>query len=119
MADHFAPNQRGRALGIIGFTGLMGVVISVAGLGLVATEELWRWGFIGLGLFSALSGLFVWWLVDEPPRGAAEPELVGVMTYADEARFTINWRDVVSVLRIPTIWAAILQGVTGTNTLYV
>jgi MFS family permease len=114
LADHFQPNQRGRALGLIGFTGLMGVVVSVAGLGLVATEALWRWGFIGLGLFSALSGLLVWLLVDEPPRGAAEPELAGLMTHADEARFSIHWRDVVSVLRIPTIWAAILQGVTGT-----
>ncbi len=114
LADHYEPNQRGRALGFIGFTGLMGVVISVAALGLIATEELWRWGFIGLGLFSAFSGLLVWWLVEEPPRGAAEPELVGVVTYADEARFNINWRDVVSVLRIPTIWAAILQGVSGT-----
>jgi MFS family permease len=114
LADHFAPNQRGRALGLIGFTGLMGVVISVAGLGLVATEALWRWGFISLGLFSVLSGGLVWWLVDEPPRGAAEPELAGVITHADQARFSIHWRDVLSVLRIPTIWAAILQGVTGT-----
>jgi MFS family permease len=114
LADHFEPNRRGRALGLIGFTGLMGVVVSVAGLGLVATAELWRWGFIGLGLFSACSGLLVWLLVDEPPRGAAEPELAGLVTYADEVRFRVNWRDVVSVLRIPTIWAAILQGVTGT-----
>jgi MFS family permease len=114
LADHFQPNQRGRALGLIGFTGLMGVVFSVAALGLVATEELWRWGFIGLGLLSIFSGLLVWLLVDEPPRGAAEPELAGLVTYADEARFAIHWRDVISVLRIPTIWAAILQGVTGT-----
>jgi MFS family permease len=116
LADHFTLNQRGRALGLIGFTGLMGVVVSVAGLGLVATEALWRWGFIGLGLFSAFSGLLVWLLVDEPPRGAAEPELAGLVTHADEVRFRINWRDIVGVLRIPTIWAAILQGVTGTNT---
>jgi MFS family permease len=114
LADHFKPHQRGRALGFIGFTGLIGVVISVAALGLVATEELWRWGFISLGFSSLLSGLLIYWLVEEPPRGAAEPELAGVMTYADEVRFTINWRDVIGVLRIPTIWAAILQGITGT-----
>ena len=56
----------------------------------------------------------IWWLVEEPPRCSAEPELAGLMTYADEARYSINWKDVFSTLRIPTIWAAILQGITGT-----
>ncbi len=113
LADHFAPHQRGRALGFIGFVGMMGIVVSVVALGLVATEELWRWGFVGLGLLSVFSGLLVWLLVDEPPRGAAEPELSGLMTHADEARFRIRWKDMTSVLRIPTIWVAVLQGVTG------
>lgn len=114
LADHFPQKRRGMALGTIGLVGLLGTVIGVLALGFVATSGLWRWGFIGLGLFSILSGLVIWLLVDEPPRGAAEPELVGLITHADEARFSITPGDVVATLRIPTIWAAIIQGVTGT-----
>lgn len=113
LADHYPQAKRGMALGTIGLVGLLGTVIGVLALGFVATEELWRWGFVGLGLFSVLSGVVVWWLVDEPPRGSAEPELADIINAENQARFTINPRDVISTLRIPTIWAAIIQGVTG------
>lgn len=114
IADHYPQEKRGFALGLIGFVGLMGTVIGVLALGFVATPELWRWGFVGLGLFSILSGLVIWLFVEEPPRGASEPELAGLINHENEQRYMINWKDVFSTLRIPTIWAAILQGVTGT-----
>jgi MFS family permease len=113
LGDHFAQNQRGRALGVIGFVGLMGAVIGVLAMGFVATPDLWRWGFIGIGIASIVTGIVIWLLVEEPPRGAAEPELAGLITHENEKRYQINWADVFSTLRIPTIWAAILQGITG------
>ena len=103
----------GRALGVIGLVGLMGTVLGVLALGFVATPELWRWGFFGLGIASVLTGIAIWILVEEPPRGSSEPELAGLITHADEKRYQINVRDMLSTLRIPTIWAAILQGITG------
>ena len=114
LGDHYPQEKRGFALGVIGFVGLMGTVLGVAALGFVATPELWRWGFVGLGIFSILSGVVIWLFVDEPPRGAAEPELAGLISYEDEQRYSINWKDVLNTLRIPTLWAAILQGITGT-----
>jgi MFS family permease len=113
LGDHFPQEKRGRALGIIGFVGLIGVVISVLLVGMVATTDLWRWGFIGLGIASILTGLVIWLLVEEPPRGSAEPELQGVVTHADDKRYSINIKDMLDTLKIPTIWAAIAQGVTG------
>lgn len=113
LGDHYQQSQRGRALGVIGLVGLMGTVLGVLALGFVANPEQWRWGFIGLGTASVLSGIFIWLLVDEPPRGAAEPELANLITHADEQRYRINPKDMLDTLRIPTIWAAILQGVTG------
>jgi len=113
LGDHFPQSKRGRALGVIGLVGLMGTVLGVLALGFVATRDLWRWGFIGLGIASILTGFVIWLLVEEPPRGSAEPELANLMTYEDEKRFKINVKDMFSTLRIPTIWAAILQGVTG------
>jgi MFS family permease len=114
LGDHFSQGKRGRALGVIGAIGMLGTMIGVLALGFVATEELWRWGFVGLGLFSVLSGLLIWWLVHEPPRGAAEPELSDIITYEKAEKYTINLADVFKTLKIPTIWVAIAQGVSGT-----
>jgi MFS family permease len=114
LGDHYPQSQRGRALGVIGLVGLMGTVLGVLALGFVANPVQWRWGFIGLGIASVLSGVLIGLLVDEPPRGAAEPELANLITHADAQRYRINASDMLSTLRIPTIWAAILQGVTGT-----
>lgn len=114
LGDHYPQSKRGRALGVIGLVGLMGTVVGVLALGFVANAEQWRWGFIGLGIASIITGFFMWLFVEEPPRGAAEPELQNLITHADEKRYTINVRDMLGTLRIPTIWAAILQGVTGT-----
>jgi MFS family permease len=114
LSDHFPQEKRGFALGVIGFVGMMGTVLGVLALGFVATPELWRWGFVGLGTFSILSGGIIWWLVDEPPRGSAEPELLGLITHETEKQYMIKWKDVFATLRIPTIWVAITQGIFGT-----
>lgn len=114
LADHYPPQQRGRALGAVGGIGMMGVVLGVLALGFVANESLWRWGFIGLGSVSILSGLLIWWLVEELPAGAAEPEIGELVSAQNAPKYEIRWKDVFSVLRIPTIWVAIAQGVTGT-----
>jgi MFS family permease len=114
LGDHFPQSSRGRALGTIGLVGLMGTVLGVLALGFVANVDLWRWGFIGLGVTSVLSGIIIWLLVDEPPRGSAEPELTGLITHVTEQRYTIQIKDVFAALRIPTLWAAIAQGITGT-----
>jgi MFS family permease len=113
LGDHYSQERRGRALGVIGMVGLFGTVLGVLALGFVANAELWRWGFVGLGIASVLSGVMIWLFVEEPPRGAAEPELAGLMTHENESQYRIRWQDMFATLRIPTIWAAILQGVSG------
>lgn len=113
LGDHYSQDKRGRALGVIGFVGLMGTVLGVVALGFVANEQLWRWGFIGLGIASMLSGLLIWLFVQDLPRGSAEPEIADLIDADYQARYTINVRDMLATLRIPTIWAAILQGVSG------
>lgn len=113
LGDHFPQSKRGRALGVIGLVGLTGNVLGVLALGFVASPDLWRWGFIGLGIASVITGILIWLLVEEPPRGASEPELAGLITHENEKRYAINWKDMFTTLKIPTIWAAILQGITG------
>jgi MFS family permease len=114
MSDTFPPKQRGRALGMLEGMGVFGIVIGTLGLGMLATPDLWRWGFVLLGAFSVLSGLLVWLLVDEPVRGAAEPELAGKITAEAASEYRLKISDVPRVLAIPTIWVAIGQGLAGT-----
>jgi MFS family permease len=113
MSDTFPPKQRGRALGIMEGIGVLGIVVGTLGLGMLATPDLWRWGFFLLGGFSIVSGLVVWFLVDEPVRGASEPELEGKITAEDAAHYSFKIADVPKVLKIPTIWVAIAQGLAG------
>ncbi|MFQ6058114.1 MAG: MFS transporter [Anaerolineae bacterium] len=115
IADHFQPQERGRALGTLGFLGVFGVVGGVLTMGWVveAPGLGWRWGFILLGLASVASGGLMALFVDEPPRGAAEPELAALITYEDAQRFSIRPAHVARLLRIPTMWAIFLQGIPG------
>jgi MFS family permease len=114
ISDTFPPRRRGRALGILEGMGVLGIVIGTLALGLVATPTLWRWGFVMLGASSVLSGLLVWWLVEEPVRGAAEPELAGKITEEGAEQYRAKLSDLPRVLSIPTIWVAIAQGLAGT-----
>jgi len=114
MSDTFPPKDRGKALGLMEAIGVLGIIIATVGLGFLATPALWRYGYFLLGGFSVISGLVVWFLVDEPVRGEAEPELAGVITAADAQKFGLQLSDLPKVLKIPTIWVAIAQGLAGT-----
>ncbi len=115
IADHYAPEERGKALGVLGFLGTLGVVGGVLALGwIVQVPTLgWRWGFILLGLASVASGLGLALFVEEPPRGAGEPELAGWITDEMAQRFSVRPTDLKRILRVPTMWAVLLQGVPG------
>lgn len=113
MSDTFPPKNRGKALGIMEATGIFGIIIATVGLGFLATPDLWRWGFFLLGGYSVLSGLVIWFFVKEPVRGEAEPELAGKITQSDAKKFGMTLSDVPKVLKIPTIWVAIVQGLAG------
>ena len=113
MSDTFPPKDRGKALGLMEATGVFGIIIATVGLGFLATPDLWRWGYFLLGGFSVLSGIIVWFFVTEPVRGEAEPELAGKITREDAEKFGLQFSDLPKVLKIPTIWVAIGQGLAG------
>ena len=113
MSDTFAPKRRGRALGVLEAIGVLGIIVGTVGLGMLASPTLWRWGFLLLGSFSVVSGILVAIFVREPIRGSAEPELAGRITEETAAKYTIRLNDLLKVLRYPTVWVAILQGLAG------
>ncbi len=113
MADTFAPKIRGRMLGYLEGVGVLGIIIFTLGLGRLATPELWRWGFIILGIASILSGIIILIFVHEPVRGSSEPEMKNKLTYEQAERYKVQFDDLRKVLKIPTIRIAILQGLAG------
>ena len=113
MADTFAPKIRGRMLGYLEGVGILGIIIFTLGLGRLATPELWRWGFIILGIASIFSGIIILIFVHEPVRGSSEPEMQDKLTYEQAERYKVQFDDLRKVLRIPTIRVAILQGLAG------
>ncbi len=113
ISDTYPPHRRGRALGILEGLGVLGIVIFTLALGLLASPGLWRWGFFMLGGLSVVSGLLVWFMVEEPVRGAAEPELAGKITEEAAAHYAVNLANIQKMIRIPTIWVAIAQGLSG------
>lgn len=113
MADTFAPKIRGRMLGLLESVGVLGIIIFTLGLGRLATPEMWRYGFVILGLASIFSGVIILLFVDEPLRGESEPEMNGQLTLEDSQKYKAQISDIKKVLSIPTIRVAILQGLAG------
>lgn len=115
VSDLFGPRERGRAMGVLGGVGYLGIVLSVLGLGFLLRDPVmgWRYGFIALGLASVLSGLVIALVVKEPPRGAAEPELQDAITYEAAGKFVIRREHLGLIFRIPTMWVIFVQGVFG------
>jgi MFS family permease len=120
ISDAFPPSRRGRALGILGGIGTLGIIVGVVAMGFLASNdpgllglEKWRWGFVVLGGMSVLSGFAILVLVREPVRGESEPELSGRITAEAAEQYRIRLSDLHKVLRIPTIWVATLQGMAG------
>jgi MFS family permease len=121
LSDTFPPSRRGRALGVLGGVGAFGIIAGVLGVGFLAGNEpwllgleQWRWGFFFLGGLSILSGFLILLLVREPIRGECEPELAGCITREGAEQYRIRFSDLPRVVRIPTVWVAILQGMAGT-----
>lgn len=113
LADSFGPKQRGRAMGTISAIGMFGIVAGALIFGEVIgiSEDGWRMGFIGLGITSAVSGLLIAFLVKEPVRGAAEPELENIITEQSATKFQFDLKGVRELLGIKTVLVNFLQGV--------
>ncbi|MGQ9723143.1 MAG: MFS transporter [Candidatus Jordarchaeum sp.] len=73
----------------------------------------WRTGFWMLGAVCLVIAGVVWVFLKEPVRGGAEKELMDVITKENVEKFKIDRKSVGGILRIPTMWVIIAQGLTG------
>ncbi|MFD8008833.1 MFS transporter [Streptomyces sp. NPDC058955] len=104
VGDLFDSGARGRAVGMLfGATALASSVFAALKGQLAGVEDGWRWGLWATGAFSVLFGLVLWRFLRDPGQGAAEPQLAGLDRAARDASGLVNRRQVVSLLKIPTL----------------
>ena len=102
IGDLFTDQERGRASGLMNAVGLIGAMTAFVILPLLAANgsEAWRIGFVVMGLASFGTGLLLWFLLHEPLRGAAEPELASILNHRSARRYTVQWDDLLTLIRI-------------------
>ena len=72
LADLFGRNERGKAYGTIRSLGSLGSMVLTPLLArLAGVPDGWRYGMFIMGALSVLSGVLIWFLVDEPSRAQA------------------------------------------------
>lgn len=116
ISDLFPNEGRGWATGIMRAIGFFGILFAVIALPIFAERgnEGWRIGFAIMGLASFVTGLLMLG-VKEPLRGASEPELRDVVSEQNNGRFTFQWADLWTLLRIPS-WRVLLLNELLTKT---
>ncbi len=108
LSDLFDSKERGRATGLmvaVSFAGSIaayGILPPIAAL----SPEAWRIGFVVMGLASAASGLLLLF-INDPPRGASEPELNDIIDQESAAQFTFRLQDLPTLLKVHT-WRVML-----------
>jgi MFS family permease len=97
--------RQGRALGVNGFFGNLGVALAAIITGALADFAGWRWAFIAPGIFSILAGLVFWFFVPIANGGVAVKKPVSALPRAVVAR-------VFGVLLVATICGGIIFNAT-------
>ena len=108
LSDLFESKERGRATGLMTAVSFAGSIAAYGILPPIAARspEAWRTGFIVMGLASAASGLLLLF-INDPPRGASEPELNDVINQETAARFSFRLKDLRDLLKVHT-WRVML-----------
>lgn len=110
LSDLFPSKERGRAAGVMTAVSFSGTLVSFFVLPALAAinPEGWRYGFILMGLVSAVTGiLFIF--IEDPVRGSAEPEIKDVISTEAVSRYAFRISDLPAIVRIPSWWVLLFQ----------
>ena len=97
VSDLVPRRSRGVVMGLLGATFAVGTVVALLVAALIGTAN-WRAPFIYFGIPGILLGLLVFLFIREPPRGAAEDEVMEVGVYTGQ----FSWKALKRTLRIRT-----------------
>jgi len=106
VADLYPPNRRGRIIGVLQLSMILG---SLAGVGMaVGLQDVigWRGVFYITGSLGIVVALVFYFFVRDVPRGQTEPELAG-LEQSGSTRF--DWQAARQLIRKPSILLICLQ----------
>ena len=112
LMDLFGDKERGKAVSLVyGLAGLVMLPMFAVTAWLAGIENGWRYAFFAAGILSGISGIFIWLLVDDPGRGAAESELADIAQSRQEEYGLIKWEEVKELFKIKTYSLMLVQRV--------
>jgi len=111
LFDYFEPSSRGRAIGLVSASGPLGAIIgSILSLSLVSAGLGWRSSYYITGSVGIATGVLMYILVRDVPRGVSEPELSGRLK---QDVYKASLRDLPRLLRNRSLLLIYLQGFFG------
>ena len=114
IGNYFPANSRGRAFGLLGLTGVIGVVFgtlfatAIVSSNYIFGIESWRFSFYVMGLISIAIGFLVLFVAKEPQRGLMEG-----LTEKQQAKYQMKGSDFIKILSNKTFMLIVLQGIAG------
>jgi Na+/melibiose symporter-like transporter len=91
----------------VSFTGTLVSFFVLPALAAINPEG-WRYGFILMGLVSALTGI-LFMFINDPVRGSAEPEIKDLISEETVSRYAFRVADLPAIARIPSWWVLLFQ----------
>jgi MFS family permease len=115
IADYFPAATRGKAYGLFGFTGVIGMIFGTLFATLLVSLyttiwgiESWRFVFYLWGLISILIGLVVYFFAKDPPRGQMD------IGSKQSAKYKMKPTDFKKIVTNKSFMLIVLQGIIGT-----
>jgi MFS family permease len=105
VSDYHGPRTRSRAMGFLQTSVYAGTVGGGYLAGLIAQRHGWRTSILFFGALGCILGVVLIRILREPDRGSADSSPVS----GDSSRQALSWRDIPSLIRIPSLLA--LMGV--------
>lgn len=118
IADFVSPDKRGKSYGILGLTGVVGVIFGSLLASIIAPPEnsstvlgltMWRWVLIIFAIVSFLIAIIVFFFLVEPERGKSDG-----MSLEYQEKYKIEKSDFVKILKNKTFMIIVFQGMLGT-----
>lgn len=110
LSDYFGPKLRGRLYGFMHTAGPLGFMLGTILATTLGRRIGWRNVFLVTGGVGVVTAFLIFFIIRDPPRGSAEPELRDLKDF-DEYR--INWPAVRDLLKNRSLLLLTLQGFFG------
>ncbi|MHA1310043.1 MAG: MFS transporter [Candidatus Helarchaeota archaeon] len=120
LSDYFRPEKRGKAFGLLGLTGVFGIIFGtiyatalVGSVDYIFGLDSWRFVFITFGIISIVIGFAILIFTKDISRGITEPELKDIVGKEVEGKYKMKLVDFKKILTNKTFILIVAQGVAG------